>query len=371
MRPVGRLVPIALAALLSACGGKATHAHAVSPARPVPARACPDRAPSAKPDGSAEALAGARVGRVCVVGASERVRSTASFAVRTKKGAALDLGAVHDDLRDLLRLPDVDDAAVYATREADGRLTVVYALEELPVVAAVAFEGVHAFTREELDRAPLARGDRYRPWVGRTLVDTLRRAYADHGYCTAKVDLSVQPAGPKAVRVRVAADEGSRCRFGAITFRGNAKLTTADLARAAGVSQGVEWDEALLERAPLLLQELLYDRGMIQGSVSVERGDVAADATIPVAFVVHEGDVFTLRKLALSGVPDALQRKLAPALKSKPKRVFARDLLKQDMEAVRKALQDQNPGKDVDLEPETTVDEPSKSIDVVLKAQVR
>jgi outer membrane protein assembly factor BamA len=357
---------LAAGALCSACGGTATTARPA--ALPAPSRAaCPDRAPQARADAGVGGLASARVGQVCLVGGSDRLRATAGFAVRTKAGEPLDLAKAHDALRDLLRLPEVEDAEAYGRREPDGTVTVIYALTEFPTVADVALDGFHSLQRERLERIPLAKGDRYRPWLGRQITGTLQQAYTDQGYCSAKVSFAVTPAGPTAVHVRFTADEHSLCRVGAITFHGNAKVSAADLTRASGLAQGGTWNEAVFERAQLLVEALLWNRGLIESWVDAKHGDVAADGTIPLTFDVHEGDVFTLRKITIRGVRAALERELHAKLKSKTRRVFVRDTIQADVAAIRDAVRSKNPGKDVGVVPVTHVDKKAKSIDVVIQ----
>lgn len=347
--------------VLAACGPSAPASHTIADERAKPSFSCPTAAPTVKTDPAAsDALLGQTIVHVCVVGGSSAARDVVSSSLGTKSGAKLDGKRVHDDLLAVMDLPMIDDATVSATRSAAG-LDVFFAIKERPVIASVEFEGVHVFTRGELDVAPIAQGQHLDLRALRLFTTTLQKAYDERGYGSAKVDYAISPMDPGKVRVVITAREGVAWHFGPIAFQGNKVLTTADLAKAIEMKTGDKWNADVLERAPLLAQALAYNRGLIDSNVKVDHAAADGSGAVPVTFTIHEGDVFVLRKISITGVPPAVEKQTLAAMKAKPKMVFARDVLMADLEAMRAKL-------GMAVEPKTELDPKTKSVDLVLEA---
>jgi outer membrane protein insertion porin family len=352
---------LSLLALVVACGPGAT-SHTINEKPAEAAFVCPSTAPAIQSDPSAIApLVGQLVVHVCVVGGSNEARTAAGSALGTKTGAKLDMKRVRDDVSAVMDLPMIDDVTASATREATG-LTVLYAIRERPIIASLEFEGVHAFTRAELEAAPIAEGQHLDTRALRVFARTLVKAYDERGYGSAKVDYDVKPgAVPGKMRIIVTVQEGVPWKFGAIAFVGNKVLTQADLAKAIDMHTGDQWNADRLERAELLAQALAYDHGLIESSVKVDHGAADGTGAVPVTFTIKEGNVFVLRKISVSGVAPAVEKQALAAMKAKPKMIFSRAMLMADLDAMRASL-------GMDVEPQTTLDPKTKSVDLVLAA---
>jgi outer membrane protein insertion porin family len=347
---------------LLACGPSTPASHTIAEKTAHPAFACPATPPVVKADPAAIApLVGQPVVHVCVIGGSNEARVTTSAALGTKTGAPLDMKRVRADLAAVMDLPMIDDVTASATRDAAG-LTVFYAIRERPVIASLDFEGVHAFTRSEIEAAPIAEGQHLDPRALRAFTRAFAEAYDERGYGSAKVDYGVKLAEPTRARVTITVREGMPWRFGAITFQGNKVLAQADLAKAIEIHTGEQWSADRLARCEVVVQALAYDRGLVESSVKVEHG--MADPTsgaVPVTVTIREGDVYVVRKISVSGVAPAVEKQALAAMKAKPKSVFSRSVLGADIVAMRTAL-------GMEIEPQTTVDPKTKSIDLVLVA---
>jgi outer membrane protein insertion porin family len=351
--------PFFLLALV-ACGPSAPSI-TVADKPQAPAFVCPSTAPRVKADPFAvDPLIGKIVAHVCVVGGSSEARAAASAAIVTQPSTQLDTNRVHADLVSVLDLPMIDDASASATRDASG-ITLFFSIRERPVIASLEFEGVQAFTRSELETAPIAEGQHLDTRALRSFARTLEKAYEERAYGSAKVDYDVKPGESGKVRVIITVREGMPWKFGAIVFSGNKVLKQADLAKAAEIQTGEKWSADRLERAQILVQALAYNHGLIESTVKLDRGVADANGAVYVTMTIHEGDVFVLRKISIKGVTPAIEKQALAAMKAKPKNVFSREVLMNDMTAMRANL-------GMDVEPEVTLDQKTKSVDLVLEA---
>jgi outer membrane protein insertion porin family len=351
---------ISLLFALVACGPSAPSI-TVADKPQAAAFVCPSSAPRVKADPFAvDPLIGKVVAHVCVVGGSSEARTAVQSAIGTQASTQLDTNRVHADLAAVLDLPMIEDVSASATRDASG-ITLFYAIRERPVIASLEFEGVQAFTRSELETAPIAEGQHLDTRALRSFARTLEKAYDERGYGSAKVDYDVKPGDAGKVRVIITAREGMPWKFGAIVFAGNKVLSPADLAKAAEIQTGEKWSADRLERSQLLVQALAYNRGLIECTVKVDRGAADGNGAVPVTMTIHEGDVFVLRKISIKGVTPAVEKQALAAMKAKPKNVFSREVLMNDMTAMRASL-------GMDVEPDVTLDQKTKSVDLVLEA---
>ena len=83
------------------------------------------------------------------------------------------------------------------------------------------------------------------------------------------------------VRVRIKVDEGPRWRFTKVDFKGNKKVPTADLRKAAGLEVGKPIVQDEVDRAGLVVSALYYDRGFVQVRVDSEAGNIVDGADGP------------------------------------------------------------------------------------------
>ncbi len=327
----------------------------------VTAFVCPSTPPTVNADPAALVpLIGQPIAHVCVVGGSSETRAAVTSSLGTKPGDRLDTMRVRDDVAAVMMQPTIDDVSASAARAPEG-LTVFFTIRERPLITSLGFEGVQAFTRAELGAAPIAEGQHLEMRALRVFARTLEKAYVERGYGSAKVEYDVKPAAPGKVFVIISVREGAPWHFGAIAFHGNKVLTQADLAKAVDVQTGERWSADRLERGQLLVQSLAYNHGLVESSVEVEPGTADGSGAVPITVTVREGNVFVLRKISIRGVPPAIEKQALAAMKAKPKSIFARDVLVNDLTAMRTNL-------DMDVEPSMALDVPTKSVDIVLEA---
>jgi outer membrane protein insertion porin family len=345
---------------LVACGPTPA-ANTIAEKPPATAFVCPSTPPTVNADPVALVpLVGQPIAHVCVVGASNEARAAVSSSLGTKPGDRLDTMRVRDDVATVMLLPMIDDVSASAARAPEG-LTVFFTIRERPLIASLGFEGVQAFTRAELGAAPIAEGQHLDMRALRVFARTLEKAYVERAYGSAKVEYDVKPAAPGKVVVIISVREGAPWRFGAIVFHGNKVLTQADLAKAVDVQTGDSWSIDRLERGKLIVQALAYNHGLLESSVEVEPGAADASGAVPITVTLREGNVFVLRKISIRGVTPAIEKQALAAMKAKPKNIFSREVLVNDLNTMRTNL-------DMDVEPSVALDVPTKSVDVVLEA---
>jgi outer membrane protein insertion porin family len=352
--------------VLSACvtpvaAKKEVAAAPVAPALPQVAE-CP-KAPVAFTETGE--LLGAKIEKVCLVGASEDTYLGMHEFVAPREGSLLELGAVRDDLETLFQRHLLRDVVAVAQPLASKGVVLTYVVTEYESITAVDFTGVSVVRPDEFTEIAHA-GMRASPYVLKRIVEAVKALYEDLGHAQAKVDFSVKSLGEGKAALTLNVDEGAQVRVTSISFEGARQLSEFELRKVVRSELAAPYRKDFAERDALALVTLYYDKGMVNAAVTSHTRPLAAPpGAVALVFDVTEGDVFRMGKLSLTGFSLGSEKDLLKQLESKPKNVFSRSAVQRDMERLRTRAQVQ--GHVVEITPLTTVDPVKKTIDVALE----
>jgi outer membrane protein insertion porin family len=370
---------LVLALVLAGCGGKPA---AAPPPKPVvpDAQAVPGCPESILPGGDpleSAGFEGKPVVRVCLVGGSVASRKSAERVALLHAGETFTANRVRADLDGLMKLGVFDDVSAFGLQVRQGASVVVfYAVRDRPRVADIAFQGAKVLGDAALvAKLPVEVGSPYDPARVSLIAQAVRDEYRQRGYAGTRVVLVAEPVAapsgaPAAVSVRIKVDEGPQWHLSKLEFRGNKKVAEADLRKAAGLKVGQPFVKDEIERATLLVTALFYDRGFVTVRVTSEEGAGDATGSVPLAFVIEEGDVHTISALRVTklGAPHEKEI-LEKVIRTRPKQVFDRSALVEDIARVKAFFTKH--GQEVEVEPQTEIDPKKHTIDLTLVVQPR
>lgn len=372
------LLALALAAAASACDDEfippktptKTTSKEIPPAErrenACKAKTLPSAAPKTN-DGQAEIPQG-NVARVEVEGASDEAKARAAIGIAP--GEPVNLQKTQDAIRKLWQLGESDDVRLEARPSPQG-VVLHFTIEKRPTYGQVVIHGGSVIDAPELEKALHATGGApYDPvaLVGTrgTLVGGLRA----RGYTDASLGLTgvLEPDGT--VDLCVDLHEGSKITIESVTFTGLSKLKEADLLAAIDTDHGRInapggiVDQTKLDEAMTKIAEIFDKNGLAKANIVPKprrNGDKVA-----LLFEVEEGPVITLRRYDIKGdlITDAGAYRKLMTLKSKDP--FSRARLVADMQAIGE-MHEKKGRKDIEIQPQTQVDDKNNTIDVVLQ----
>ena len=350
---------IALGALVSAaaCAGRSHPA--------VPAAAS---SPVASADQLA-ALDGERLLSVAIAGQRSVAVRPLLARLESRAGELLDREEVAADLRRLWGTSAFADVVALVGRAPGGAL-LTFQVVERPLIRSARLSG-NAPPVGAARVAGLA-GGLYEPARLRRMARRLELSLQRAGHRRASVAVRVQPAGDGRVDVTFRADAGPRYVVGAIDFRCQGtcslRLPIARLRAELDTRDGAVNTAGAPYRDDLLAEDLArmvfvyYDAGMIDARIGPPT--VAADErthTLAVVVPVHEGAVYRLGRISLTGRLARQRRRALVALGVRRGEPFSRARLVAGMERVQKLV-----GAPSGLIPQTAVDLERRTIDITL-----
>ena len=371
-----RSLALVLVLAASACGGSTAAAVTPKPA-PPPAKPsippCPESIVSGGDPLEAEGFEGKPVVRVCVIGGSEESRRAAQRVIELRPSDVFSADRVRADLEAILKLGIFDDAAAFGLHVQQGAsVALFYTVRDRPRVAEIAFEGAKVLGDAALNaKLPIQKNSPYDPAKVNLIAQAVHEEYRTRGYESCKVALVAEPMpDPALVRVRIKVDEGPLWHFTKVEFRGNKKVSEADLRRIANLKVGQPFVQDEVDRANLLLSALYFDRGYIQMRIENAPGPMTGAGDLPMAFVIEEGDVHTIGALHVTKLGAPVEKEiLDKVIRARPKQVFSRGSLVEDIERVKVFFEGR--GQHVDISPLTEIDAKKKTIDLTLQVEAR
>jgi len=359
---------------LAGCGtakppvAAAPKASAVAARPPVPP--CPEAIVPGGDPLEAAGFEGKPVVRVCVVGGTEESRRTAQRAIELRPSDLFSAERVRADLEAILKLGPFDDASAYGLVVQQGAgVVLLYAVHDRPRVADLAFEGAKVLGDASLNaKLPSAKDIPYDPAKINPIAQAVREEYRSRGYDSCRVVLVTEPVAgsPGSVHVRIKVDEGPLSKLSKVDFRGNKKVTEAELRKVSGLKVGQPYVQDELERASLLLTALYYDRGFVMVHLVNEPTAVGREGEVPVTFVIEEGAVHKIGKLVVTKlgvfVAEAVVEKV---IRARSKQVFSRSALVEDIQRLKTYYEGR--GEKIDVTPLTEVNPRTNTIDLTLE----
>lgn len=285
--------------------------------------------------------------------------------VRQREGEPLSFDQVSRDIRAIYALGFFEDIQVDA-RQVDGKLFIVFLVQEKPSISSISYKG-----NDELDEEELKEVVDLRPFsildVSRIKAneDKIRKLYAEKGFFLTEVKGLVEPVEGSTDEVQVIfqVDEYTKVQVRDVAFLGNEAIPDETLANIMETRVGHAFSfltnfgvfkEASFETDLERLTAYYYNEGYInvkvgQPTLRLSRDKQYLFITIPIS----EGEQHFVDSVDITGdfLPDHPREELLPKLKlrveepaageePKPK-VFSYGSLREDVTALKDLYQDQ------------------------------
>jgi len=294
--------------------------------------------------GAARAHAeGEKIAAVKVAG-NKRIESAAILqVVQEKAGNQLDSETVDQDIRAIYRLGHFTDVKAQVER-TDGQVTLVYVVQEKPVVRSVRIEGAKELSTEKVrDALEIKPNTIYSQKALAGSIKKVKKLYNDEGYYLAEVGVTTEKRSDTEVDVIFKVVEGKKILITKIDFDGNHAFKAKKLKKTMETSEKwfLSWltgagtyREEQLKNDVLLISDLYLNNGYVNVKVGEPKVELLPDKSgLHVTIGITEGEKYNIGKLDFSG--DVTDRaELEKAVTEKPGEVFSRAKLRTDVFAL-------------------------------------
>lgn len=211
--------------------------------------------------------------------------------------------------------------------QVDVRKNVVHiTVDERPTIASVLFDGLSAFNDKEiiasLARLGFGEGRPYDPALQKRVINELRQQYILKGNYGVDITTTLTPLPNHRVGVSFQVNEGKRARITDIQFTGNQHISNGQLRREIDLTTpGImtwytgtdKFSRERLESDLNKIRQLYFSHGFLDARVDTPQVSINPELErIQIAFTIHEGAPYVLRKVRffgnLLGMQEELQR---------------------------------------------------------------
>jgi outer membrane protein assembly complex protein YaeT len=240
-----------------------------------------------------------------VVGARSIATTRILSEVRSRVGELFDSQIAAADAKRIAGLPGVE-YGYYNMAVVDGKIKLTFVVVERNIVRSIVFVGNKQLASSELNKKL---GIKVGEYLDPVLAESGRKAiielYQKKGYPFVAVKLDTEQFNEGKLIYTV--EEGPKVRIDAVSFTGNSKVKTEILKKAAKTASGRFlvfprfYVEEELAADVTRLQNVYYERGFLDSSITVKKAFNADKSKIRLNFVVDEGLAYSIEKITITG----------------------------------------------------------------------
>ncbi|OEU72335.1 MAG: outer membrane protein assembly factor BamA, partial [Desulfuromonadales bacterium C00003068] len=322
---------------------------------------------------AAEVVSGIRVDGVARIDVAK-----IEEVLQTKVGTVYSVDGVDDDVRAIYALGHFKDIEV-VTEHHDGVMTLVYRVQERPLVRKIKIVGNDELKRSKVRSALVIRTPSIlHPKTLQESVAAIKQLYVDEGFYAIEVTSRVEMTKGNEAVVYFDIVEGTKVTIDDIDFEGNTVFSARKL---RGFMQTKEWwlfswlsstgtyNEGMLENDINLIKDEYFNQGYIRVRVKQPLVTLSDDREeIDVLIEIDEGDQFYLGDMAVEGDLLIEEDALLKFLRFRAGDVFSRKQLRDDI----KRLNDYYANRGyayVNVSPTTLINREQKTVDVTFNIE--
>ncbi|MBF0177150.1 MAG: outer membrane protein assembly factor BamA [Magnetococcales bacterium] len=315
------------------------------------------------------------VEKIRVQGAQRIEADTVKSYLKIDRGQPFDPEAIRQSLRALYDTGFFKDVALDRDRN-----DLVVRVEENPMIAEIKFEGIDAFSQEELEKMVRvkARSIYNRAKTEKDLAG-LRQAYRVKGLFLAKIDLLIKPLDNNQINLVYRITEGEKSKVRDVRVIGNHKISQRDLMKKLLIQPSgfFSWftEDDTYDREKLLSdQAQLRDYYLNQGYARVQVNSSVAEMTpdrraFVVTHSIQEGERFKFGRTEIKGDFDELPiQDLYAELGFKSGDWYSREELRNSLDKLNDKVGDFGYAM-LDIQPDLSIHDDTKTVDILLNIQ--
>ncbi len=263
--------------------------------------------------------------------------------LRTRAGSTYDEAEVRSDLRRLIeanRFTGVD--ATYRI-DKDGQVTVIFRVQEKPLLTAVEFEGnTHVSTKDLLAATGLTAGKPTDVFTLRQALDRIEQKYHESGYYYAKATLDEEKLQTQGIALFHVA-EGPRVKVRKIVFEGNKSFPASRLAGTLETKTYIwifrtgAYDPDVIARDEANIANFYREQGYLDARVSHRLEFAPNREDLTLVFLIDEGNQYFVKQLVFEGNTVMSDPELLGLMRMQVGSPLLQEYVKADIRAIKDA----------------------------------
>ncbi|HBG92974.1 MAG TPA: outer membrane protein assembly factor BamA [Nitrospiraceae bacterium] len=264
--------------------------------------------------------------------------------ITQKTGEPLSSEKTTNDIKDIYKMGYFDDVQV-EIEPLEGGVRVIYLIKEKPTIISIDFQGNKKQEDSDLkEKITITANSIADTVLIQDNAEKLRAFYEEEGYYLSKIVPVVNKVNDDEVTLTYQIEEGPKVKIKSIVIEGNKVISKKEIKKAIQTS---EWwlfsfftssgyykkDEMNfdIER----IKNLYFNKGYIKVAVSDPKIQLTEDKKgMIISIMISEGEQFSISSVNITGNKAFTEAELRKKIKSAPKNVFSRAMLRSDVAAL-------------------------------------
>ncbi|TAL26291.1 MAG: outer membrane protein assembly factor BamA, partial [Nitrospirae bacterium] len=293
-----------------------------------------------------------------------------------KTGEPLASEKTTNDIKNIYKMGYFDDVRV-ELEPFEGGVKLIYLIKEKPTIRKIDFQGNKEFDDEKLkEKITITPNSIADIVLIQDNADKLRAFYEEEGYWLSVIVPVVNKTSADEVSLTYQIEEGPKVKIKDIIIEGNKAMSTKDIKKVMKTdtwwlfsfvtSSGYYKKDEMnfdLEK----IRDLYFNNGYIKVAVTDPKIRMTSDKEgMIITISISEGDQFSISSIGLDGNKAFSEDELRKKIKSTPKDVLNRSVLRKDVNAMVDMYSEKGYAL-VSIYPDLTPDDASKQVKVIFK----
>lgn len=316
---------------------------------------------------------GPTISQIRIAGNKRVEQAAIRVNINSQVGQPLDPAVVDHDIKAIYRMGFFSRVTAEIEHQA-GQTILVYKVKERPLVTGVQLEGmknIKSTSTKAISAIKLHSGVLFNPLRAEATVKALKQLYETKGYLDAKITFHTEPRPDNTATVVFNVNEGPLVEISSINFVGNKAYSASRLrdlmaTRPHNILSRF-FGTGILDRAKLRqdidrITAFYYNHGHLEVHIG-EPVITRHGNTLAITITVHEGPVFKVGKVDVTGVLKFPKKDLIKKLTLKPKETFSGAYMEHDVLTLSDFYSNRGYAF-VNVDPRTQVNLPAHSVNV-------
>ncbi|MDO8746406.1 MAG: outer membrane protein assembly factor BamA, partial [Thermodesulfovibrionales bacterium] len=307
----------------------------------------------------------------------KRIEEAAVKSKITQKiGEPLSSEKTTNDIKDIYKMGYFDDVKV-EIEPLEGGVRVIYLIKEKPTIISIEFQGNKKHEDSDLkEKITITANSTADTVLIQDNAEKLRAFYEEDGYYLSKIVPVVKKVNDDEVTLTYQIEEGPKVKIKSIVIEGSKAISNKEIKKT--IKTGEWWLFSFMTSSGYYkkdemsfdierIRNLYFNQGYIKVAVSDPKVQLTEDKRgMIISIMIAEGEQFRISSVDIAGNKAFPESELRKKIKSAPKNIFSRAMLRSDVAALGEMYSEKGYAV-VNVAPDILPDDAVKQVKIIFK----
>ncbi len=296
--------------------------------------------------------------------------------ITQKTGEPLSSEKTTNDIKDIYKMGYFDDVKV-EIEPLEGGVRVIYLIKEKPTIISIDFQGNKKQEDSDLkEKITITANSIADTVLIQDNAEKLRAFYEEEGYYLSKIVPVVNKVNDDEITLTYQIEEGPKVKIKSIVIEGSKAVSKKEIKKA--IKTGEWWLFSFVTSSGYYrkgemsvdierIRSLYFNKGHINAAVADPKIQLTEDKKgMIISIMISEGEQYRISSVDIAGNKAFPESELRKKIKSAPKNIFSRSMLRSDVAALGEMYSEKGYAL-VSVAPDIVPDDKAKQVKITFK----